>query len=452
MFEQGWLNGSVRTPLGAWNWSFLRLPHPPGQRALLSWLLPIVPLVVFMLSIEVIAQEKPPDDKSQAQPSQSQPGQSQPSQHIHSHEARNESGATSQSTLALPFKKSWQFLTPPGHNNLPPSIDASRVYLPLESGEVICLDIHSGALLWSSELGGWISVPIAVGPKAIYLFAEKRSPDGSKSGASISALDPVTGLALWAKDYPSAFTSPPVLENDRLYSGAADGAFYAISITNGDVIWKVPTGDVVRGKPLVTDTDVYFGSDDGAMREVDIAHGAEVWKYQTSGKITGRPVLDGRHLYFGSGDGSVYCADLEKKKLKWRYHTGAAIEASLALVGNHLLAGSLDNFLYALSKVTGDHLWKRRMEERVTCDPLIDGDTALVASFRGDHVAMFLGGDGRRVNYYELSRGESLLAGPVYSDGTLLLRTDKGLVVAVAEAPRRPEHSGNSKEAMKNLP
>ncbi|HEY6329430.1 MAG TPA: PQQ-binding-like beta-propeller repeat protein [Blastocatellia bacterium] len=408
-------------------------------------------LIVFLMPIGVTAQEKPPDDKGQSQTPQT-PQTPHPTHSSHNPEIRAESGATSQSTFALPFKKSWQYLTDSGPDDLPPSIDKSRVYLPLEKGEVICLDIHSGALLWSSELGGWISLPIAVGPKAIYLFAEKRSPDQSRSGASISALDPVTGLTLWAKDYSSVFTSPAVLENDRLYAGAADGAFYAISTTNGDVVWKAPTGDVVRGKPLVTDTDVYFGSDDGAMREVEIAHGTEVWKYQTSGKITGRPVLEDHHLYFGSGDGSVYCADLEKKKLKWRYRTGAAIEASVAIVGNRVLAGSLDNFFYALSKVTGDHIWKRRMDERVTCDPLIDGDTALVASFRGDHIAMFLSGDGRRVNYYELRRGEALLATPVYSDGALFLRTDRGLVVAVASSAERLEHNRNSKEAIKKVP
>jgi outer membrane protein assembly factor BamB len=407
-------------------------------------------LTTLILSVTVLAQvsgpqaqQTPPDDKDKSQTHRGR-----------NRDLRAESGATSQSTLALPFKRAWEYLTSnavdlptsQGHmETFQPSLDGGRVYLPLPNplpkGEVICLDRRSGSLLWSTDLGGWISVPIAVGKRAIYLVTEKPSADQSQSGGSISALDPITGLSLWVRDYTRPFTSPPAVDNDRLYVGSADGAFYAISTANGDVVWKVPTGDVVRSRPLITETAIYFGSDDGALRQVDKASGAEIWKYQTAGKITGCPVLDGRYLYLGSGDASVYCVDMEKRKLKWRYRTGAAIEASLVSVGDRLLVGSLDNFVYALSKSSGNHIWKRKMEDRVTECPLIDGDTTLIAPFRGDHVAMFLTQDGRRVNYYQLSKGDALIGEPLFSEGTLLLRTDTGLVVAVAQHPQEPKEA-----------
>lgn len=381
-------------------------------------------------------------------------------------DTRAESGATSQSTLALPFKRAWEYLAadpdlealdsdqtyhvkPP--RPLPPTLDGSRVYLPLPGtgllkGEVVCLERNSGVLLWSSDLGGWISVPIAVGKMALYLVTEKPSADRSQASGSISALDPITGLTLWARDYPRRFTSPPALDNDRIYVGSEDGAFYAISTANGDVVWKVQTQDIVRGRPLITDTAIYIGSDDGAVREIDKARGTETWKYQTEGRVTACPILEGRYLYLASGDACIYCIDMERRKIRWRYRTGGAIEASPILTGDRLLVGSLDNFLYALSKSTGNHIWKRRMEDRVTSCPVIDGDTVMATSFRSDHVAMFLSHDGRRVNYYRLSKGDVLVADPVYSDGTLLLRTDKGLVVADAEHVQPPK---DSKEALK---
>ena len=368
-----------------------------------------------------------------------------------------EGGAKSQSTLALPFKRSWAYLTSDAAG-VPASVDSGRVYLSLSKGEVICLDLRSGSLLWSTDLGGRINDSIAVSARAIYLLTQKPSADQSQAGVtvdslnnyegsgSITALDPVTGLALWAKDYPRPFTSPPLVDKDRLYVGAADGAFYSISTGNGDVIWKVQTGDIIRGAARLSENAIFFGSDDGALREIDLSNGAEIWKYQTTGKIVSRPVLEENHLYFGSGDAVVYCVDLERKKVKWKYRTGAAIEAPLVLTGNRLLVGSLDNFIYALSKTSGDHLWKRRMENRVTYCPVVDGDTAMISSFRGDHVAMFLSGDGRRVNYYQLSKGEALVSDPVFAEGNLVLETERGLVVAVAQ------HSEGSKEAIKKSP
>src|SRR5215831_288827 len=72
-----------------------------------------------------------------------------------------EAGATSRSVLALPFKRSWEYLTD-GMILVPPTVDGERVYQPLQEGRVVCLDRRSGSLLWSSESGGRVTAPVAV--------------------------------------------------------------------------------------------------------------------------------------------------------------------------------------------------------------------------------------------------------------------------------------------------
>ena len=101
-----------------------------------------------------------------------------------------------------------------------------------------------------------------------------------------------------------------------------------------------------------------------------------------------------------------------------------------------MLIPSYDNFVYALSKSTGDRVWKRRLENRITSAVVVEGDANLVAPLRGDYVAVFLNADGRRVNIYRLEKDTEIVANPIFSNDTLYLATSNGLVVARAMRPK----------------
>ncbi|HXG91780.1 MAG TPA: PQQ-binding-like beta-propeller repeat protein [Blastocatellia bacterium] len=349
-------------------------------------------------------------------------------------DSRAEAGAISTSRLALPFKRAWQHLTEEAIT-LSPTVDEARIYLPLAGGRVFCLDRQTGSLLWSAEPGGIISAPVAVAENSVYIATRKIAEDGSDAGATLRAVDKATGLTLWVHDYARAFTSPLAQGQGRIYAGSADGSFYSLDSTSGDIIWKIQTQDAVRGCALVTERAVYFGSDDGALRIVESERGHLIWKIQTGGKVVGRPAIDDRALYFGSADGYVYSIDLATYRLRWRSRTGAAVEASPVIVGDRLLVASFDNFIYCLSRANGDRMWKRRLENRITAAPLVEGDAAMVAPFRGDYVAVFLNSDGRRVNLYQLDKEYEIVAEPIFSGNQLVLSTNKGLVVANTTRP-----------------
>jgi outer membrane protein assembly factor BamB len=345
-----------------------------------------------------------------------------------------EAGATSTSKLALPFKRTWQHLTD-GAASLAPTLDDARIYLPLTGGRVFCLDRQTGSLLWSSEPGGVISAPVVAGENSIYIATRKTGEDGAEAGGSLRAVDKSTGLTVWVRDYPRALSSALELGRTRIYAGSSDGSFYAFDSNNGDVLWKVEAQDVVRGHALVTERAIYFGSDDGALRVVEPERGRLIWKYQTGGRIIGQPAADDGVLYFGSGDGYVYSVDIATGKLRWRARTGAAVEAAPVIVGDRLLVASYDNFVYALARASGDRIWKRRLENRITAAPIVEGDANLVAPLRGDYIAVFLNADGRRVNLYQLDPDFEIVAEPIFSRETLVLPTNKGLVVATATRP-----------------
>jgi outer membrane protein assembly factor BamB len=342
-----------------------------------------------------------------------------------------EAGATSTSLLALPFKRAWHYLTDSA-STIPPSVDDARIYLPLAGGRVLCLDRETGALLWTGEPGGIISAPVAVAESSVYIATKKFADDGSEVGGSLRAIDKATGLTVWVKDYARPLSSPLAQGAGRIYAGSTDGSLYSLEAKNGEVVWKVETQDVVRGRALLTERAIYFGSDDGALRAVEIERGQLIWKFQTSAKVVAQPTVDEHAVYFGSADGYVYSVDCLTGKLRWRSRTGAAVEAAPVIAGDRVLVASFDNFVYALARSTGDRLWKRRLENRITAAPIVEGDASLVAPLHGDYVAVFLNADGRRVNFYQLDKDFEIVADPIFTGGTLVLPTSKGLVVATA--------------------
>jgi outer membrane protein assembly factor BamB len=416
-------------------------PQPPTARRfpiktlVLLWVMSLGALGSLVAAPQGGQSAKPQTDQSNRQKKDSQ---------IRSQETPAEAGATSTSKLALPFKRLWLYAD--DITTLATTMDETHIYLPLVAGRVVCLDRETGARVWLSEPGGIISAPVAIGESVVYIASRKLAEDGTEAGAALRAVDKITGLTIWANDYPRAFTSALTVTKTCLYAGSSDGALYAIATENGAVTWKAATQDLIRGGILISEGAVYFGSDDGALRGVELDKGRELWKFQTRGKIRCTPVMDDHNFYFGSSDGYLYAVDKVTSKVKWQSRTGAAIEATPVIVEDKILVASFDNFVYALARSNGNKIWKRRMENRITAPPLVEGDALMIAPIRGDHVAVFLQADGKRVNFYRLDKEYEIVSEPVFSDHLLLLATNKGLVAAVTTQPTDPRTNAARKE------
>src|SRR5689334_17498392 len=86
-------------------------------------------IAILILSIMVVAQ-----DKSQNQQSKQQ-RKAEAKQQAAEQQPRAEAGATSTSRLALPFKRAWQYITNDALT-VAPTLDETRIYLPLAGGRV----------------------------------------------------------------------------------------------------------------------------------------------------------------------------------------------------------------------------------------------------------------------------------------------------------------------------
>ncbi len=108
-----------------------------------------------------------------------------------------------------------------------PSIEGGNLYVPLEDGRVLSLDLATGSRRWERRLYG--------SPTAVLPFA------------------------------------------DRVYVGSADKSFYCLDAEDGRVDWRQQIGAVVRGRPAADASRVYVVALDNLLRAFDRGNGALRW-------------------------------------------------------------------------------------------------------------------------------------------------------------------------------
>jgi outer membrane protein assembly factor BamB len=192
-----------------------------------------------------------------------------------------------------------------------------------EQDTVWCLDLGTGARLWSAALGDVMGSPIARNGR-LYV----ASFDGL--GGKIHALDAATGLSVWggATTFDTPFAEGPV----KLFVSAdrfSPTGRLLFSTTNQ--VWALddPAGAVPPAAPVWVQATipnpsapafpsggpkVWVGGSDGQVYAIDYATGAVLFSIPLGdpappAAAVGGPTLDlaGGFLYAGSEAGILYC-------------------------------------------------------------------------------------------------------------------------------------------------
>ncbi|HEY0732784.1 MAG TPA: PQQ-binding-like beta-propeller repeat protein [Chitinophagaceae bacterium] len=178
----------------------------------------------------------------------------------------------------------------------------------------------------------------------------------------------ITPSLLWSVHTAGPLIGSAVTDGNVVYFGSADHHLYAVQITNGNLLWKYPTGGTIRSTPLMVGENIIVNSGDGILYCLD-KKGKPVWKFTTGGEKNyalysyadyyhSSPVADGNMIYFGSGDHHIYAVDATTGKLVWKYLTGDVVHSRGATDREQVYFGSFDGHLYALDKRTGAFKWK----------------------------------------------------------------------------------------------
>ncbi|RKN81518.1 beta-alanine-activating enzyme beta-propeller domain-containing protein [Ulvibacterium marinum] len=207
-------------------------------------------------------------------------------------------------------KLKWKFKTN-GRIRASPLIDSGTVYQPSNDGYVYVLDAGNGNLLWNFETQGATYNPkdfnfdrssICTQPqirKGILYF-------GSRDGNTY-AVDLKTRKEKWNFSYGPTWAMATTISNDAIFVGwSTNNLTCALDLENGTEKWQFKSGGHVYTKPLVLDNGVYIGSADGKVYRLDKDSGERIWEYSVGREVYSSIIHDANTIFFGSDNGFFY--------------------------------------------------------------------------------------------------------------------------------------------------
>ena len=234
-----------------------------------------------------------------------------------------------------------------GYNNGPrssPVVARGRVFTLGAQGQLHCLSLESGELIWrrdfaadygvTQEFFGTASTPLVEGDLLVVNV-------GGPRGACVVAFEAETGEEVWrAGDWGPSYASPiPATVHGRrrvfvLAGGESNppaGGLLSIDPENGDVDFALPhrsrTYESVNAScPVVFDNKVFISASyrtGGTLVEVlpDFSHRV-VWKIPDFGLHFNTPIYRDGYLYGfdgrNQGDASLACVDCATGQIVWR--------------------------------------------------------------------------------------------------------------------------------------
>ncbi len=171
-----------------------------------------------------------------------------------------------------------------------PAVANGNVYVGSEDGYVYCLSAHNGAFIWQTFVNS--DLPFTFGDLVL-----KSSPVVSRGIVYIGSLDGYlyalnanNGDIVWRTQTDGPIESSPAVADGAVYFTSQEptaGALYKLDANNGAVIWKLPLpyqysfvgGTELLGSPSVAAGMVFASSNWGAYYAVNVTTGVVVWKF-----------------------------------------------------------------------------------------------------------------------------------------------------------------------------
>lgn len=170
---------------------------------------------------------------------------------------------------------------------------------------------------WKARVGiqGYLNTPLVSGP-TVFVPSSGNTHNASDPRDGVHALDLATGKPRWHARFQSD-ANGAALAGDRIVATSDDGNVYGLDASRGAVVWKRRGQGKVYSHPVVVEDIVVVGDAQGFVRAYAWADGTERWTVQMNGAIRGGLASDGTHLYAVSQGGEV-AAFTKTGQIRWR--------------------------------------------------------------------------------------------------------------------------------------
>ena len=228
----------------------------------------------------------------------------------------------------------------------PVAADETAAYVGDLGGHVTAVELSSGEVRWSEDLGSEIAGAVTIdGDRAVVATVGEQQTPGV-----VVALDRSTGDELWrtAEDVIRGnLVSSAVVADGRILV-LEPGSVVALDASDGRFLWRteivhpvIPSFSAAIGTlaPVSADDTVFVVDVTGRAFGLDAATGAQLWDQALNDPSSlSSPVLTDEHLLVPTNSGELYAVDRRTGHLVFRIDAGASLLRGLADAGDVLVA------------------------------------------------------------------------------------------------------------------
>ena len=307
---------------------------------------------------------------------------------------------------------------------------------------ILCFSAADGTMLWDRQF--WATGRTMCHKKTC-IAAPTPASDGRHIYALYSTNDLICvdldGNLKWLRglmqDYPNASNSlglatSPVIAGGTLVvqvENDADSFAAGIDLSDGTNKWKIPrTKRANWTSPVLLPSGVVALQGSAGISAVDAASGKVLWTFDEGASTVPSSVAaaDGSVLYVPSNGLTALEPSSGDKapEILWQEGTLRPGTASPVISGDKLLVINKAGVLNAADKMTGERLWKTRLEGPFSGSPVVSGHFLYIAAERKGllQCADLSGDEGKVVGSIEL--GETILGTPALAGDALYIRSD----------------------------
>ena len=277
-----------------------------------------------------------------------------------------------------------------------PGLSVTTVILGTNNAEVMGLNSETGVLLWKTSVSSEVlSIPVVAEGNAII-----RTTDGS-----VIALNEKSGQKIWSYEHtvPALTvrgTGAPLIIEDTIIEGYDNGKLMAFRLEDGKYVWEssvtIPKGRSEVERLVDIDVDpiesrgvIYTASYNGGSAAVSILDGDVLWRNETVSSYTGL-AQDDQYLYISNSDSHVMQLDKRTGSSLWEQKDlhGRKLTAPAVYQG-YVVVGDIEGYVHWLSTSDGHQMGRVQVtDDAIDAKPVVVGDTVYVYAKDGTLAAI----------------------------------------------------------------
>ncbi|MGZ8153485.1 MAG: outer membrane protein assembly factor BamB [Methylococcaceae bacterium] len=277
-----------------------------------------------------------------------------------------------------------------------PGMGAGTVILGSSDAEVVALNSGNGEILWKSTVSSEVlSVPVVANGIVVV-----RTTDGTTV-----ALNEKTGAKLWSYEVnvPALSirgTGAPVIVENNVVNGYDNGKLIALRLADGKYVWEtsiaIPKGRSEVERLVDLDVDpieaagvIYVSGYNGGVSAISVLDGDVLWRNETISSHTGLS-NDWRYLYLSDSESHVWQLDQRTGSSLWKQKDLHQRRLSApAAYENYVVVGDFEGYVHWLSSSDGRQLARVQVaDSAIDAKPIVVDDSVYIYANDGTLAAL----------------------------------------------------------------